>query len=117
MKSKDEYYYRLGKRLNDPSTSAKSYRTILKTFYNLIPPLLVNSSFVTDFKEKPNLFDEFFCKQCTPEANDSTLPTLLETPNQNLSSFEIIASDIGKLIKALKVNKAHGHDEMSTRML
>ena len=52
-KSKDEYYYRLGKRLNDPNTSAKSYWTILKTFYNkkiipLIPPLLVNNSFVTD---------------------------------------------------------------------
>ena len=122
VKGKVEYYYQLGKRLNDPSTSAKSYRTILKTFYNkrkipVIPPLLVNSSFVTDFKEKPNLFNDFFCKQCTPEANDSTLPTLLETPNQNLSSFEIIASDIGKLIKALKVNKAHGHDEISTRML
>ena len=25
VKSKDEYYYRLGKRLNDPNTSAKSY--------------------------------------------------------------------------------------------
>ena len=56
-KSKDEYYYRLGKRLNDPSTSAKSYWTILKTFYNkrkipLIPPLLINNSFVTDFLKK-----------------------------------------------------------------
>ena len=56
-KSKDEYYYRLGKRLNDPSTSAKSYWTILKTFYNkrkipLIPPLLINNSFVTDFFRK-----------------------------------------------------------------
>ena len=29
-KSQDEYYYRLGKRLNNPSTSAKSYWTILK---------------------------------------------------------------------------------------
>ena len=59
----------------------------------------------------------FFCKQCTPVANDSTLPTLLETPNETLSSLEIIASDIGKIIKALKVNKAYGHDEISIRML
>ena len=121
-KSNDEYYYRLGKRINDPSTSAKSYWTILKTFYNkrkipLIPPLLVSNSFVTDFKEKANLFNEFFCKQYTPVANDSTLPTLLETRNETLSSLEIIASDIGKIIKALKVNKAHGHDEISIRML
>ena len=121
-KSMDEYYYRLGKRLYNPSTSAKSYWNILKTFYNkrkipLIPPLLVNNSFVTDFKEKANLFNEFFCKQCTAVANDSTLPTLLETPNESLSPLEIIASDIGKIIKALKVNKAHGHYEISIRML
>ena len=113
-KSKDEYYHGLGKRLNDPNTSAKSYWTILKTFYNkrkipLIPPPLINNSSVTDFKEKANLFNEFFCKQCTPVANGSTLPTLLETPNVTLSSIEIIASDIGNNIKALKVNKAHGH--------
>ena len=116
-KSKDEYYYRLGKRLNDPSTSAKSYWTYNKRKIPLTPLLLVNNTFVTDFKEKANLFNELFCKQCTPVPNDSTLPTLLETPNETLSSIEIIASDIGKIIKALKLNKAHGHNEISIRML
>ena len=62
-KSKDEYYYRLGKRLNDPNTSAKSYWTILKTFYNkrkipLIQQLLVNKSFLTDFKEKADSLND-----------------------------------------------------------
>ena len=82
-KSKDEYYYRkrLGIRLNDPSTSAKSYWTTLKTFYNkrkipLIPPLLVNNSFATDFKEQANLFNQVFCKQCTSVAHDSTSPNI-----------------------------------------
>ena len=94
---------------------------LLKIFYNKrkipqIPPLLVNNSFVTDFKGKANLFNQFFHKQCTPVANDSTLPTLLETPNEALSSLEIIAN-IGKIIKALKLNKAHGHNEISIRML
>ena len=64
-KSKDEYYYWFRKRLNDPNSSAKFYRTILKTFYNkrkipLIPELLVNNSFVNDFKGKANLFNDFF---------------------------------------------------------
>ena len=59
----------------------------------------------------------FFCKQSTPVANDSTLPALLETPNETPSPLEIIASDIGKIIKGLKVNKAHAHDEISIRML
>ena len=78
---------------------------------------LTGLDFATDFKEKANLFHELFCKQCIPVANDSSLSTLLETPNKTLSSLEIIASDIGKTIKALKVNKAHGHDEISIRML
>ena len=113
----------MGKRLNDPNASGKSCWTILKTFYNkgkippLMPQLLVNNSFVIDFKEKANLFSEFFWKQCTPVANDSTLPTLLEISNETLSSLEVTASDIGKIIKALKVNKAHGHDEISIRIL
>ena len=50
-------------------------------------------------------------------ANDSTLPPLLETPNETLSSLKITASDIGKIIKALNVNKAHGYNEISIRML
>ena len=74
--------------------------------------------FVTDFKEKANLFIPiYFCKQCSPVANDSTLPTFHEISNETLSSLEVIASDFGKIIKALKVNKAHGHDEISIRML
>ena len=79
--------------------------------------LLVNNSFVIDFKEKANLFYNFFCKQYTPVANDSTLTPLLETPNETLSSLEVIASNIGKIIKAVNVNNAHGHDEISIRML
>ena len=65
-KSEDEYYYQLGKRLSDPNTSARSYWAILKTFNHkrkipLIPPIItVNNSFVTDLKEKANLFNEFF---------------------------------------------------------
>ena len=96
---------------------SKILLAILKTFYDkrripLISPLLINDNFVTDFKEKANLLNEFFCKQCTPVANDSTLPPLLETPNETLSSLEIIASDIGKIIKTLNVNKGHGHNEV-----
>ena len=52
-----------------------------------------------------------------PAANDSTLPILLENPYETLSSLEIIASDNGKIINALKVNKVHGNDGISIRML
>ena len=44
------------KTLNDPTIQTKSYRTILKSFYNnkkilLILPLLINDKFVT-YKNK-----------------------------------------------------------------
>ena len=42
---------------------------------------------------------------------------LLETPNETLSSLEIIASDIRKSINALRVNNAHGYDEICITML
>ena len=48
---KNEYYDHLSKKLNNPNTSAKSYWSILKSFYKgskvpLIPPLLVNNKTV-----------------------------------------------------------------------
>ena len=63
--SKAKYHERLAIKLNDPKTAPKTYWSILKTFVNgskipLIPALLVNNKFVTDFLEKANLFNDFF---------------------------------------------------------
>ena len=56
--------------------------------------------------------------QCNPLSNDSKLPEnqtyITET---KLSSFNIEDEDIYKIIKTLDINKAHGHDEVSIRML
>ena len=46
--------------------------------------------------------------------SDGTLSPLFETSNEILSSFEITANDTGKIIRALNVSKAHGHDEICT---
>ena len=35
----------------------------------------------------------------------------------NLSSLNIIEDDILKIVRALNSNKAHGHDEISVRMI
>ena len=61
------YYENIGKKLNDPLLQAKTYWSILKTFYNgkkipLIPPLLVDDKFVTDMKTKANIFNTRFCR-------------------------------------------------------
>ena len=52
--SKVKYHEILAIKLSDPKTAPKTYWSILKTYVNgskipLIPPLLVNNKFVTDF--------------------------------------------------------------------
>ena len=117
------YYENLGKKLNNPLLQAKSYWSILKTFYNakkipLIPPLLLDDKFVTDMKTKANIFNKFFAEQCTPLKNDSRLSSnqifLTQSP---LSSLDFNEDEILKIIRALNIHKAHGHDDISIRMI
>ena len=65
LKRKEKHYHHLYLKLNNPNTSAKTYWSILKSFYNdtkvpLTPPLLVNNKIVSDFTKKANLFNDFF---------------------------------------------------------
>ena len=77
--TKDLHYSNLVKRLNNPLLQAKTYWSILKTFYNdkkipIIPPLLIDNKFVTDIQMNANIFNKFFADQCTPLKNGSILP-------------------------------------------
>ena len=121
--SKTKHHEILWIKINDPKIAPKTYWSILKTFANgskipLIPPLLVNNKFVTDFLEKANLFNDFFREQCRPITNDSSLPNnqTLETVTR-LSDINIDTDTIIKLIRSLDPNKAHGCDGISIHML
>ena len=95
----------------------------MKTFVNvskipLIPPLLVDNKLVTDFSDKVSLFNNFFAKQCTPVSTDSTVPVNINfETRERLSFLEFCVDDIVKIIRSLDQNKAHGHDEISIRMI
>ena len=120
---KEEYYTHLSKKLNNPDTSSKTYWSILKSFYKgnkvpLIPPLLVDNKFVSEFSKKPNLFNDFFSSQCTPLSNNSVLPSNKHfLTDKRLTTIDFNKTDIIKIIRNLNVNKAHGHDNISIRML
>ena len=78
-KRKKEYHNHLASKLNNPSTSAKTYWSILITFYNgkkvpLIAPLQIGNTLVSDFKKKANIFNTFFASQCVSLNNDSNIP-------------------------------------------
>ena len=68
------YLKNLGNKVNDPTTSQKSYWKIINRVMNKsrapkIPPLLVNNTFILNCCEKAKLFNDFFSKQCTPIIN------------------------------------------------
>ena len=116
------YYDNLAKKLNNPLLQAKTYWSILKTFYNdkkipLIPPLLVDDKFLTDIQKKA-VFNKFFAEQCTPLDNNSSLPVnQLFLTQSRLMSLDLDDDELLKIIRALNINKAHGHDDISIRMI
>ena len=107
----------------NPSTSAKTYWSILKTFANgrkvpVIPPLLINNEFISNFKTKANYFNKFFNQQCTAISTDSSIPSSVNlATNEAVTTVNFDEQLISKLIVALNPNKEHGHDGLSIRML
>ena len=83
----------------------------------IIPPLLVNDKFVTNFLEKANLFNEFLSKQCQPLRNNSTFPKSNRYQTKNRVNDTFANEKLLKIIQSLDVNKAHGYDGISIKML
>ena len=107
----------------DPATSPTAYWLILKTFSNnhnipCTPPIYHNNNYITDFKEKVEIFNNFFAKQSTIINNTGKpLTDSLKRTNNCLSTISITKDDITKIIANLDLRKAHGHDIISIRML
>ena len=121
--AKDLYYNNLAKRLNNPLLQAKTYWSILKTFYNnkkipIIPPLLIDDKFVTDIQTKANIFNKFFADQCTLLKNGSVLPkSQIFLTQSKLCTLHFDEKELIKIIRNLNVHIAHGHDDISIRMI
>ena len=121
--TKNSYYENLAKELNNSLLQAKTYWSILKTFYNekkipTIPPLLIGDNFVTDIQTKANIFNRFFAEQCTPLKNSSAFPAnQMFLTQSRLNSINFNEDEILKIIRALNMNKVHSHDNISIRMI
>ena len=92
---------------------AKAYWPILKTFYNnkkipLILPLLIK--FVTDIKQKQIFLITFLL-------NNVLLTNQLFMAQARVRSLGLNEGEILKIIRAVNINKAHGHDGISIRMI
>ena len=113
----------IASKLNNPKTSAKTYWLILKSFDNgkkilVIPPLLISKELISDFKIKANPFNSFFTALCTTLNNNSKVRgSQTYITDSNLSSLQFEDKDVIKIIRSLDINRAHGHDDISIRML
>ena len=107
----------------DPTASPKAYWSILKTVLNnkkipCIPPIYHNNNYITDFKEKAQIFNNFFAKQCALVENSSKLPIDSSKKTNNLlSTILFTKDDIANIIKNLNPNKVYGFDMISICIL
>ena len=113
------HYARIANRLNNTQKSTKTYWSLLKIFLNnkkipLIPPLFHENRFITDFKEKAELFNSFFSNQCSLLKNCCKRPTNPRyVTDKRLRTINFTADNIEKIIVSLNSNKAHGHGNIN----
>ena len=106
--SKTKYYFKLVNKLSSKKLNQKCYWSILKSFLNgkkipCIPPIFHNDNFITDIREKSELFNTFFAQQCSLIENSSTLPTcIFPKTDKSLSTIYFSEEDI---IRSLDPNK------------
>ena len=78
----------IGKKLNNPNTSQKSYCSLI-----------------------------YFSRQCKPVINDSVLPNFSYLTNEKIYQMPIDNEDIVSLIRKLNPNKANCYGGISGQML
>ena len=110
--AKQNYLRKTGQTLANPGTSRKTYWSLINTLLNkakipIIPPLLENGLFITDFTEKAQLFNDYFILQCTTIDTGSDLPRNIPVPTSLISDLNISEEKILNIIRSLNPNKAH----------
>ena len=79
---------------------------------------MVDNNFVSDIQTKANVFNKFFAEQCTPLENDSVVPVnQIFLTHSRLNNINFNEDEILKIIRALNIHKAHGHDDIPIRMI
>ena len=120
--AKRNYFLKAAKTHASPGTSSKTYWSLLNTVLNkakipIIPPLLENGLFITDFTEKAQLFNDYFIPQCTTIDTGSEIPQQTPVTATLINDFVISEEKILKIIRVLNPNKVHGWDDISVKMI
>ena len=79
---------------------------------------MINDNFVTDTETKANIFNKFLAEQCTSLKNSSALPVnQMFLTRSRLNSTNLNEEEMLKIVRALNIHKAHGHEDISIRMI
>ena len=116
------YYSILGNKLSDPKTGQKDFWSAYKNLINKkrntnIPPIVQDGVYTANFKQKAEIFNQYFAKQCKINENGSVLPRFNSRTNASLSHIFCTKEQIVKIINNFNPNKAHGCDGISVQML
>lgn len=120
--AKSSYIEGLSKKICDPTSGHKVFWSAYKRLSNKkkitnIPPLLENGKYVSNFKEKAIVLNNYFAVQCRPFEIETEIPMLTSLTNNVLNSVFISEEAISDIINKLDKNKAHGNDDISIPML
>ena len=78
----------------------------------------VGNKLVADFKDKARLLNEFFVSKFAPITNDNSLARLAVLNSESSLSVVHFNNDcIHRTVRSLSINKAHGHYNISIRMI
>ena len=121
-KAKSSYYSNLDLKLSDPNTGQKYFWTTYKKLINKkvktnIPPLMENGVFISNCREKADIFNKYFANQCTINDNGSVLPNFISKTDASLSHLSVSQEQIINIINNFNPNKSHSHDGVSVSML
>ena len=61
--------------------------------------------------------DRDYAKQCNVIVNESVLPDICYKTDTRIKDIVFSSDDLHKIIKNLNPNKAHGHDQISIKMI
>ena len=116
------YLANMGKKLNNYNTSQKYYWEIINKVMNKckapkIHPLLVNNTFVLNYRENAKLLTDFFSRQWKPVIYNRVLPNFSYLANEKIDQISIDNEDIVSHIHKLNPNKTNGSDGISGQML
>ena len=122
--AKVAYREKLVEKLTDPTCSVKTFWKVSKELYGVkvksgIPPILENGNVYSNTFEKAELFNEYFTRQSSLPTQDMIpeLPPVMYLTENRLDSIHTSSEEVTKILKSLNVNKSHGPDGISQKLL